>query len=134
MSSILQQLQQQLGGGVTDQISRQLGTDRSATGQAISAALPVLLGALARNASSTEGADALNGALERDHDGSVLDQLGGFLGQGDSGPGEAILKHVLGARQGRVTQGLGQATGLNAGQIASILARWLRSCWARWAS
>lgn len=123
MASILDQLQQTLGGGAVDQISRQLGTDRSATGQAISAALPILMGALARNASSREGAEALSGALARDHDGSILDQLGGVLGQGGlESTGSAILKHVLGGRQGRVEQGLGQATGLNTAQVGSILA------------
>ncbi len=123
MASVLDQLQQTLSGGVVDQISRQLGTDRSATGQAISAALPVLMGALARNAANREGAEALSGALTRDHDGSILDQLGSVLGQGGlESTGAAILKHVLGARQGRVEQGLGQATGLNTAQIGSILA------------
>ncbi len=122
MASILEQLQQQLGGGVVDQIGRQLGTDRSATGQAISAALPLLLSALARNASSNDGAGALHSALVKDHDGSILDGLGSFLGQGDTSPGAAILKHVLGGRQSRVEQGLGQATGLDAGQIGGLLA------------
>ena len=58
MPSILQTLQRQLGGGVTGQISRQLGADPSTTGNAISAAVPLLLGACAWNASDEAGAVA----------------------------------------------------------------------------
>ncbi len=121
MPSVLEMLQSQLGSGLTDQLSRQLGADKSATGAAISAALPLLIGALARNASSEEGSAALHGALQRDHDGSILDALGGFLGRAEEGPGAAILKHVLGSRQGRVERGLSQTTGLNAAQVARVL-------------
>jgi len=121
MSSIMDLIQQQLGGGITDQLSRQLGADRSATGNAIAAALPLLLGALARNASREDGAGSLHNALAKDHDGSILDNLAGFVGQGDQGPGAAILRHVLGARQGRVERGLSATTGLDAGQVARVL-------------
>jgi hypothetical protein len=121
MSSILESLSQQLGAGGVSEIARQLGADQRATGNAITAALPVLLGALQRNASDPRGADALTNALRRDHDGSVLDDLTGFIGKAQSGPGAAILGHVLGGRQQAVQQNLGRATGLDAGAIGKLL-------------
>ena len=52
---ILDLLAQQLQGDNLSQISRQLGADEKTTSSAISAALPILVGALARNSSRTSG-------------------------------------------------------------------------------
>ncbi len=120
--SVLDLVTQALGSSGTRQIGQQLGLDNDATANAISSALPVLMGALARNTSSSGGESALAGALDRDHDGSILDNLGGFLGGGGAqSVGEGILRHVLGGRQPQVQQGLGQATGLDAGKMGALL-------------
>ncbi len=123
MSSILDMLNQQLGSDAVQQISRQLGVDEQTANNAISAALPMLLGGLARNAASPQGADALASALSRDHDGSILDNLSEFLGTGaSSGIGTSILGHIFGGRDNAMANVLGQATGLNMGSAASLLA------------
>lgn len=122
MASILDTITQQLGGDTVRQVSQQLGTDEATAGSAISAALPVLMAALARNASNPGGADALAGALDRDHDGSALNDLTGTLSRGQGGIGDKILGHVLGNRRGAVEEGLGQATGLGAGGSGKLLA------------
>lgn len=114
MSSILEGLMGQLGGGALDGLSKQLGADRNQTQAGISAALPLLMGALARNAKGGDGADKLGAALDRDHDGSILEDVAGFMGKGDTSPGAGILKHVLGGRQSRVQNGLAQTTGKEA--------------------
>jgi hypothetical protein len=121
-SSILDMLSQQLGGDVVRQMSAQLGTDEGSINNAISAALPMLLEGLARNSSNPQGADALSSALARDHDGSILDDLGGFLGSGNSGAGERILGHIFGRRTDSMASILGQASGMNASSAASLLA------------
>jgi len=77
--SMLETLSRQLGSGGIDQISNQLGIGRDQTERAVAGALPMLLGGLMRNSQSTDGAAALLGALQKDHDGSVLDDIGGFL-------------------------------------------------------
>src|SRR5882672_898571 len=84
------------------QISRQLGAGEGETIDAIQAALPMLLGGLANSSASQSGASALLAALDRDHDGSVLDDLGGFLGDYLSGRGQGILSHIFGAQEGAV--------------------------------
>jgi hypothetical protein len=103
------------------QISQQLGTDQSTANNAIQAALPMLLGGLARNSASEGGASALAGALDRDHDGSILDDLGGFLGNYSSGSGAGILGHVFGGAQGAVEQSVSQASGLDMGKVGPLL-------------
>lgn len=119
--SLLEMLTQQLGSQGMEQIGSQLGADRSTAEKAVPAALATLMGAMARNARKPEGASALAGALSRDHDGGVLDNLGGFLNQSDEAPGNGILKHVLGSNRGQVEAALGQGTGLDASQMAKLL-------------
>ena len=122
MASIFDTLTQQLGGDTLKQISGMLGTDENTAGKATGAAVSVLLGALSRNAAKPEGAQALTQALAKDHDGSVLDNLGALIGSPDSGAGAGILGHVLGGQQRRVESGLSQATGLDSGSAGKLLA------------
>lgn len=119
--SLLDQLMQSLGPNGTQQISQKLGTDPGTTNSAIGAALPMLLAALANNASTPSGANALNSALDQ-HDGSALHDVAGALNQGQGGIGDRILSHVLGNRQPAVAHGIGTATGLDAGKVTSLLA------------
>jgi hypothetical protein len=119
--SLLDMLQQRLGGDAVNQISQQLGTDPGTTQTAIAAALPMLVGALARNAQDPGKAGALANALGG-HDGSVLDDVAGYLGRGNTGDGDGILGHVLGGRKETVQTGLGQAAGLDPAKAGTLLA------------
>ena len=78
MASILDMVQQQLGGAGINQISQQIGADPSATQSAIQMALPMLVGGLAHNTTQPGGAESLHTALD-DHTGN-LDGLSGLLG------------------------------------------------------
>lgn len=119
--SLLETLQQRLGGQAVEQISRKLGADPGTTGNAIDAALPLLLTAVARNATQGGQAQALHQAVSQDHDGGILDNVSGYLNQAESGPGAGILRHVLGGQQQTVQTGLSQATGLDAGKTGQLL-------------
>ncbi len=121
MSSLVQMIASQLGGSRVSEISRRLGTDESATQNAVAAALPLLMGALAKNASRPEGAEALHRALSRDHDGGVLDDLPGFLANPDLSAGNGILKHALGAKRSMVESGIGKAAGVDSSKVAELL-------------
>lgn len=121
--SVLDILTQQLDDKAIQQMGNQLGVDDNTASQAVSAALPMLIGALANNSSQSGGAQALASALDRDHDGGILDDVVGFLGQGSqsSGLGAGILKHILGGRQGNAENALGKVAGLNSGQAGQLL-------------
>ena len=121
MDAVTQQLMQQLSGQAVTQISQRIGADPQTTNAALSVALPLLMSALANNASKPAGAQALHQALSQDHNGAVLNDLNGFLSNPEAANGAGILGHVLGAQQPVVTKGLTQATGLNSDQIAQIL-------------
>lgn len=122
-TSLTDQLMTQLQGAPLQQLARQVGLDPAQAGTAVNAALPLLLGALGRNAASSEGA----GALRRDHAGlDIGSVLGSVLGGGSapsaSSAGAAILGHVFGGQQSQAASGLGQATGLNGSQAGQLLA------------
>ncbi len=122
MDALTQQLLQQLSRGGLSQISKQIGADEGATKSALSTAMPLLVAALANNASKPKGAESLHQALATDHDGSVLDNLSGFLKNPMVANGAGILKHVLGAKQAPVSKGLSKTSGLSAAQVSQLLA------------
>jgi len=62
MPSILDTLSAHLDDKALQQISGRIGADQGATSKAIAAAVPLLLGALARNASQGDGAQRLHDA------------------------------------------------------------------------
>jgi hypothetical protein len=119
------------GNQALEQISQTVGADSSLVNSAIQTALPALINGLAKNAATPDGAASLDNALARDHDGSMLDNLGGLAGQ-IFGGGQAetpapqadaggILGHILGNNQGQVAQEVSQKSGLGMGQVAQIL-------------
>jgi hypothetical protein len=118
MAGLLDLLGARLGGDAAQQIGARLGADSGTTGSAITAALPLLIGALAKNASNPEGARQLHDALAKDHDGSALDRLP----DGPDGNGDAILRHVLGDRRELAERGVAQASGLDLGKVGPLLA------------
>lgn len=118
ISSLLQgAMGQQMVSGVVNQ----LGIKNEQAQMAISAAVPLLITALSKNANSGDSQNIAN-ALERDHDGSILNNLGGFLNGGNFSDGAGILSHVLGGKQPQVENAIGKSSGLNAAQISQILA------------
>ena len=75
-----------------------------------------------RNSEKEEGAAALDAALEEDHDGGILDDITGFLGNVASGPGAGILGHVLGKQQEPVAEEIAKDSGLDMGQVLTLMA------------
>jgi hypothetical protein len=121
MTAIIERLMDELKGENLKKISRQVGAKEKDTTKAMPELLGLLTEALARNSSKPEGAQALSKALEKDHDGSVLDNLPEFIDHFQDGPGEGILRHVLGDRKGVVEQKLSQKSSLNQGSIDKLL-------------
>ncbi len=109
------------GDNEVEKVGNQAGLDKNQTLSALSAALPTILTALKGNAQSKLGQKQLAGALERDHDGSLLDNLSGFFDNPQAGNGKGILKHALGSRRTEVEGMLSQKTGVSSGSMSKIL-------------
>lgn len=133
MSNILDMLSSHLSQEQVQAISKKIGASPEQTQTAIQAALPTLLGALGRKAESPGGAEQVHAALSRDHDGSIMDNLGGLFGMvtgggksisgatGTNSVGDSILGHLLGGKKNHVQETIGKSSGINASQAGSLL-------------
>ena len=127
---IMNLLQGQLSEGVLDQLTQQIGaSDSKQTAAATAGIMNTLVGALAKNASNHDGAQSLSNALDRDHDGSVLDNvMDMFTGGGQTAQqnnramnGAGILNHILGDRQGGAIDMISQISGLDSGKTGNLM-------------
>tara|TARA_R110000787_G_scaffold284341_1_gene397931 strand:- start:13876 stop:14517 length:642 start_codon:yes stop_codon:yes gene_type:complete len=125
MSGILDLLNSDLGKQIIDGVSKDSNQPQNKTADVMSMALPLLMGAMKRNATSAEGASGLMNALNSKHDGSILNNLDSLFNGGvdnsvkDDGAG--ILKHILGSSQGNITNALSKKSGLDSDAVMNIL-------------
>lgn len=122
MDNILDLLKGSLGKEVVDGISRNTDASSEQTQAVISNALPALLGGLQSNAGDSNGAQGILNAISSKHDGSILDNISGFLGSNDTSDGNGILGHILGSKQGAVEQAISGKTGVSSGTVSKIMA------------
>ena len=109
--------------GGLGQISKSAGVDQKDVSKVLIGALPLMLAGLTRNSSSAVGASSLLGALDRDHDGSVLDDMTGFVVKaGAAKVGAGIMGHIFGDKQPRVETAVSKSTGVNVSSVGKIMA------------
>lgn len=125
MSGILDLLNSDLGKQIIGGISQDTNQPADKTASVVTMAMPILLGAMKRNAGNEDGAANLMNALNNKHDGSILDNLGGLFGGGVNEDvkqdGLGILGHVLGGSQNNAVQALSQKSGLDTNSVMKIL-------------
>jgi hypothetical protein len=125
MSGLMDLLNSPVGRQLVSGVSNQTGAPENKTAEVLSMAMPLLMGAMKKNASTPGGAEGLMNALSSKHDGSILNDLGGLFGGGvdkavmDDGAG--ILGHVFGSKQPQVENALSSKSGIDAGSISQIL-------------
>ena len=94
-------------------LASQVGGNEGETKNGVMAALPAMLAALGKNAGTEKGAEELNNALEKKHDGSILDNLSGYLSNPDLKDGAGILNHLFGNQTSNVANAVSQSSGLD---------------------
>lgn len=118
---ITQLLNSEIGNQIIKGIGQQAGTSEKDTASVVNAAGPLLMGMMKNNAASQQGASSLMGALQ-EHDGSVLDNISGFLGGGGNPQdGNGILSHILGGQRQTVENSLSEKTGVSTASVSKIL-------------
>ncbi|MGK0390985.1 MAG: hypothetical protein ACI94Y_003745 [Maribacter sp.] len=114
-------IQSQLTETVMDQLAKQVGGNREQATTASNGILNALVGAMSKNAAKDEKSAAnLFNALEKDHDGSLLDNLSDFINPAKPDPvnersanGLGIIGHLLGDKAGAISKLIGQQSGLS---------------------
>jgi hypothetical protein len=127
--NLMDVLQGQLSDDMIGQLSEHIGAEPQQTASAAQGVFATLLGGLANNANSESGLSSLMSALDRDHDGSVLDDIMGMVGgmatgsAGASGAtnGLGILGHILGGQQEAAAEQIGQSSGLSMNQVMKLM-------------
>ena len=94
-------------------LASQVGGNEGDAKKGVMAALPAMLAALGKNAGTEKGAEELNNALEKKHDGSILDNLSGYLSNPDLKDGAGILNHLFGNQTSNVANAVSQSSGLD---------------------
>ncbi|MFB9055644.1 DUF937 domain-containing protein [Mariniflexile ostreae] len=126
MSGILDLLNSDMGKALISGVSNQTNQPQNKTQDVLTMALPVLMQAMKRNASTPQGAEGLLNAINSSkHDGGILNSLGGLFSGGVDAKvmddGSKILGHVLGGKQQHVENALSQKSGIDASSISQIL-------------
>ena len=94
-------------------LASQVGGNEGEAKNGVMAALPAMLAALGKNTGTEKGAEELNNALEKKHDGSILNNLSGYLSNPDLKDGAGILNHLFGNQTSNVANAVSQSSGLD---------------------
>ena len=130
--NILEMLQSQLNPQVLEQMGKQIGiSDPNQVQAASNGILSTMLAAMTKNIGTQGGLNALVSALDRDHDGSILNDIMGFVtgaaqpANASAADGSGILGHILGGLQPNVVDMISRISGLDkskVGQLATTVA------------
>lgn len=106
---------------VTDKMANSLGMEKSQAQSALASAVPILMQAMRRNASTPEGESSLQNALQKDHSGNLLENISGYLDNPKTSEGSKILDHILGNKRANVEKYVSNDSGLSSGMVGSLL-------------
>lgn len=127
MNTLFELLQAQGGDQLVNQLSQQIGAEPEQTETAMQTAFSAIMSGLSRNVNSGQGAESFLSALTRDHDGSILDNLGSYLGgtMQSANPnmlnGAGILGHIFGSNENSIVDTIGKMSGLDKGKTMKLL-------------
>lgn len=121
MALLDQLMDTMLGSSSVKSLSSISGADDKQVQQVLTEALPTLVQNMQKNASTKSGEAALSTALS-DHAKDDTSDIGSFLNNVDLEDGDKIVSHILGSDKANVKYGISQKSGINAGQIGTILA------------
>jgi len=102
-------------------LASQVGGNEGEAKNGVMAALPSMLAALGKNTGTEKGAEELNNALEKKHDGSILNNLSGYLSNPDLKDGAGILNHLFGNQTSNVANAVSQSSGLDSNGSMKML-------------
>jgi hypothetical protein len=117
--SLIDLLTGNTGNQVAEQAENKFGISRNQVIALLAVAAPLIISYLRNKSQDSNEAEALNNALDKDHDGSILDDVS----QTDArqAEGGSILNHIFGGDKQNVENQLSQNTGISIDKIGPIL-------------
>lgn len=105
---------------VAEQAENKFGISKNQIIALLAVAAPLVISYLRNKSQDANEAEALNNALDKDHDGSILDDAS--QAEARQAEGGSILDHVFGSQKSTVENQLSQNTGISIDKIGPVLA------------
>jgi len=118
--SLLDLITGSTGNQVAEQAENKFGISKNQIIALLIVAAPLVISYLKKKSENSDEADKLNAALEKDHDGSILNNPAQALDREQEG--DSILSHIFGGEKANVENQLSQNTGISMDKIGPILA------------
>ncbi|WP_265428573.1 DUF937 domain-containing protein [Chryseobacterium sp. YIM B08800] len=118
--SLIDLLTGNTGNQVAEKAENKFGISKNQILALLAVATPLVISYLRNKSQDNKEAEALNNALDKDHDGSILDDTSQL--EARQSEGGSILSHVFGSEKGNVENQLSQNTGISINKIGPILA------------
>jgi hypothetical protein len=108
------------GNQVAEQAENKFGISKGQIIALLAVAAPLIISYLRNKSQDANEAEALNNALDKDHDGSILNNPTSAVER--EAEGNSILDHIFGGEKATVENQLSQNTGISMDKIGPILA------------
>lgn len=118
--SLLDLLTGNTGNAVATQAENKFGIQKNQVIALLAVATPLIISYLRKKSQDSKEAEALNNALDKDHDGSILSNPSQLESRQQEG--NSILDHIFGGQKAQVESSLSQQTGISIDKVAPILA------------
>jgi len=118
--SLIDLLTGNIGNQVAEQAENKFGISKNQIIALLAVATPLVISYLRNKSQDAKEAEALNNALDKDHDGSILDDTSNL--ESRQNEGGSILSHIFGNEKNTVENQLSQNTGISMDKIGPILA------------
>ncbi|AZB09843.1 DUF937 domain-containing protein [Chryseobacterium sp. G0162] len=105
---------------VAEQAENKFGINRNQVIALLAVATPLIISYLRNKSQDAKEAEALNSALDKDHNGSILNDPSQI--EARQAEGGSILDHIFGGQKSTVENQLSQNTGISIDKIGPILA------------
>lgn len=117
--SLLDLITGNAGNQVATDAENKFGISKNQVIALLAVAAPLVISYLKNKSQDSKEAEALNNALDKDHDGSVLDNPSQLQSRQEEGG--SILSHIFGGDKANVENQLSQNTGISMDKIGPIL-------------
>jgi len=118
--SLIDLLTGNTGNQVAEQAENKFGIRQNQVIALLAVATPLIISYLRNKSQDAKEAEALNNALDKDHNGSILNDASQI--EARQAEGGSILDHIFGGQKSTVENQLSQNTGISIDKIGPILA------------